>query len=573
MKVTRSAILNNTAGAGGPGGYAFGPGGGGGNGGGISDPGTLVISRSTIAGNTAGAGGGLAGGGGFGGGISVIAGSLQVTNSTLTGNDAGAAAAPIGGHSGLGGDGGAIAASRLLSATLVLNATIANNAAGAGAAGTGGYGGRGGGIHVSTASHGNEITLQNTIVASNNANGAANCDPSSGVANGGHDLSYGDTSCPGGHGNPMLLALADNGGPTQTMALGTGSAAIDQVPPRGAGCPTTDQRGAKRPDIAGTRCDIGAFESTGVVGAGQITGTVADSATSAPLGGICVRAYDSGGGVLASSQTDSSGAYKLTGVQPGSAKVGFSTGCGAGEYITQYYNDKASFSNADPVTVTAGATTSGIDAAMVKEGRITGTVRARATGAPIAGICVETFDSTGSLATQSLTNARGGYSTSRLPSGSYTVEFGIDCSSNRKQQQLRRYLYQYYKDKSRPANATPVAVKDGITTSGIDAAMRPGGKITGTVRDRATGAPLREICETAYELGGRRFLAQGQTNPSGVYTVIGLPSGAYQVSFWSCYGHKYLTQYYKNKTTPASANPVSVTAGATTSGINAAMSR
>ncbi len=59
-------------------------------------------------------------------------------------------------------------------------------------------------------------------------------------------------------GDPKLAALADNGGPTQTMRLQPASAAIDQVPPSGADCPMTDQRGVARP--GGTACDIGAYE-------------------------------------------------------------------------------------------------------------------------------------------------------------------------------------------------------------------------------------------------------------------------------------------------------------------------
>jgi hypothetical protein len=58
--------------------------------------------------------------------------------------------------------------------------------------------------------------------------------------------------------NPRLGALAQNGGPTKTMAIGPGSPAIDKVPASGAGCPSTDQRGVKRPQ--GRACDIGAFE-------------------------------------------------------------------------------------------------------------------------------------------------------------------------------------------------------------------------------------------------------------------------------------------------------------------------
>lgn len=56
--------------------------------------------------------------------------------------------------------------------------------------------------------------------------------------------------------NPLLGALADNGGFTKTLALGAGSPAIDKA--SGAACPTTDQRGVTR--AQGPACDMGAYE-------------------------------------------------------------------------------------------------------------------------------------------------------------------------------------------------------------------------------------------------------------------------------------------------------------------------
>jgi hypothetical protein len=56
-----------------------------------------------------------------------------------------------------------------------------------------------------------------------------------------------------------LGELADNGGPTMTHALGTGSVAIDHIP--AVDCEVTeDQRGEPRPETGGTMCDVGAFE-------------------------------------------------------------------------------------------------------------------------------------------------------------------------------------------------------------------------------------------------------------------------------------------------------------------------
>ena len=56
--------------------------------------------------------------------------------------------------------------------------------------------------------------------------------------------------------DPLLGPLQNNGGPTDTQALGAGSPAIDAGDP--ATCSATDQRGVARPQRA--RCDIGAFE-------------------------------------------------------------------------------------------------------------------------------------------------------------------------------------------------------------------------------------------------------------------------------------------------------------------------
>ena len=56
--------------------------------------------------------------------------------------------------------------------------------------------------------------------------------------------------------DPILSALANNGGFTQTHALLAGSPAINTG--TNTGCPATDQRGAIRPQ--GAKCDIGSFE-------------------------------------------------------------------------------------------------------------------------------------------------------------------------------------------------------------------------------------------------------------------------------------------------------------------------
>lgn len=75
--------------------------------------------------------------------------------------------------------------------------------------------------------------------------------------------------------DPQLAPLADNGGPTRTMAIGLSSPALNA----GSNCPATDQRGVSRPQAGG--CDLGAFElvvqlgvSRGVLAVGETNRTV-----------------------------------------------------------------------------------------------------------------------------------------------------------------------------------------------------------------------------------------------------------------------------------------------------------
>lgn len=286
LTVTSSTLADNRAGTGGTGGTggvntsgvgSAGNGGSGGSGevgGGIANRlGMVSVSRSTLDGDAAGPGGqggtggsgGRGGDGSWGGAISSIGGSLRVTNSTLVDNVAGrggngGSGSVRGGDGGTGGDGGAI---RIADGTSGLwNTTIAHDLVGLGGKGASGgmnpgvdgAKGVGGGLFVQSSTEADKMFLQNTIVAST-TNGV-NC--SGEFTNGLHNLSFGDTTCPGGSGKPKLGRLRNNGGPTKTMALGPGSAAIDRVPR--ARCPAVDQRGIARPDAHEDRCDIGAYE-------------------------------------------------------------------------------------------------------------------------------------------------------------------------------------------------------------------------------------------------------------------------------------------------------------------------
>jgi hypothetical protein len=177
-----------------------------------------------------------------------------VNNRAGRGGDGGTG--PLGGDGGTGGNGGAIWIGDGIS--LLWNATIANDLVGLGGKGAGGGSpgakGVGGGLFVQSSTAAENMRLKNTIVAST-SNGA-NCSGS--FTDRHNNLSFGDHTCPGGSGNPLLGQLQNNGGPTETMALRKSSAAIDRVP--NTRCPALDQRGRSRPDRHERSCDIGAYE-------------------------------------------------------------------------------------------------------------------------------------------------------------------------------------------------------------------------------------------------------------------------------------------------------------------------
>jgi len=272
LTIANTVLAGNATGAGGNAGSGSGPviipsdGGNagspsaGGYGGAIFNLGTLTVTGSTLSGNATGVGGnGATGGetfdppdangaysasagGGFGGALfndSSPATTTTLTDDTFVANKTGAGGTG-GASNGPGGDGGAVE-QYLGGPVLVTFDTIADNTAA----------GSGGGLFAGSGA----IVEANSIVTSNIGTPGANCN--AGVADHGGDVVFGQTSCPGTVGDPKLGLLAANGGPTATMALESGSAAVDVVPIN-ACAPAVDQRGVARPQ--GSACDAGAYE-------------------------------------------------------------------------------------------------------------------------------------------------------------------------------------------------------------------------------------------------------------------------------------------------------------------------
>jgi hypothetical protein len=214
----------------------------------------VTIENSTLSANSATGG---SGGAIQGRSFATTNGAATVINSTITGNST----TEFGGGVDL-----------IENATITVNSsTIVGNTANSDNNAVG----SGGGIRNNSSGGPPAFSVANTLLA---GNAVGTSPPAANQCNGAfvssdYNLSEtDDLGCTGFNGphdvilnaNPMLGTPGDNGGPTPTIALLTGSAAIgigNPATPGGAfpACPATDQRGLSRGGAAGV-CDIGAFE-------------------------------------------------------------------------------------------------------------------------------------------------------------------------------------------------------------------------------------------------------------------------------------------------------------------------
>jgi hypothetical protein len=198
----------------------------------------------------------------------------------------------------------------------------------------------------------------------------------------------------------------------------------------------------------------------------QVSGKVTAAGTDAALSGVEVCAYaQSSDEAHKCASTESSGEYAIYGLIAGSYAVEFSDVTPG--YVTQFYDDQSSPIHAQPITVEAGTTKSGINAELVLGGRIAGRVVDATTQAPIEGVLVCAFEGEAEPGGCAPTSSNGEYVISGLPSGGgYKVEFDAFEPSS-------EYQQQFYDNKSSLAEAQSVPVTAPNTTSGINAALQP----------------------------------------------------------------------------------------------------
>jgi hypothetical protein len=124
------------------------------------------------------------------------------------------------------------------------------------------------------------------------------------------------------------------------------------------------------------------------------------------------------------------------------------------------------------------------------------------------------------------------------------------------------------------SGGTLVQATANVTTTNINFALAPGGRISGTITNANGGAPIQNVQAQVFGAGGVG-MGTTNTNASGVFNSFGLPAGTYFVRTGNTLG--FVNELWDNIPCPGSlcsvtsGTPIPVNVGAITTNINFAL--
>lgn len=320
-----------------------------------------------------------------------------------------------------------------------------------------------------------------------------------------------------------------------------------------------------------TEVAVAGFDVTGIDAvlrpAGAVTGIYSNTRTSFSAVIAALVPDGSGGWQRAVSvPVTTTGPYTLSGLQPGVYSI-----CADVSYVDFpfpslpgpricYDDIISSIDYAQPVTVTGGVTTTGVDltAGVEGDGAVIGGIVRTTDGMPLPEIQVRLFGS-GSGGVTTTTDASGSYELRGVIPGSYVVAFSDAAGV---------YIAQYYSGSLTPGQATQVVVAREEERRDVDATLARGGALSGAVR--ILGVKPSYATVTAEWLDNDAssivFSSQFDTD-TGTYLSTGLPPGRYRILVDAWLDGVFFGGYYGESTAGIGA-VVTVTAGATISGLD-----
>ena len=297
----------------------------------------------------------------------------------------------------------------------------------------------------------------------------------------------------------------------------------------------------------------------------RISGHVSDS-TGAPVQ-TDINVFDTtgfcngdGGG------TDASGNFDFA-ITPGSWKLLFnpdrSNRTRGTVLVQQYWSGSATWAGATPITATAGAGQTGLNASLATGLRIQGHVVSATSGVGIANVGLAANatqpNGCGDWAANTSTDGTGAF-TLVVPNGTYRL-FANAFNSG--------FVNSWYGGIDY-STATPISVPPEQLALTIS--LQPGLVITGRVIDAATLAPLAgaQVGATTTN-NGCCWGGGAQTDTNGNYTLV-VPAGSYFITFsYNNITTAYVAQLYNGATTWGAATAVTGAAGVTVPNINGAL--
>ena len=363
-------------------------------------------------------------------------------------------------------------------------------------------------------------------------------------------------------------------------------------------CVATDCRAT-----AGTAVTLSAGTTTidfALSQGGSISGLFSRALDGAPVQAGQVLIYNASTSFVKTGNVLIGGAFVVNALPPGTyfaRAIRGTASANAFPYVSELYggrhcpgvpftsDDGCRIASSTPITVTAGATTSGVNFSLDLLGSIAGTVTAPGTSDVVNGNV--SLYAGGQRVSIVQIGGSGVYSFGDLPPGTYRVR--TEVASN--------HIDEWYSDVCVGCSGTPsnVTVAAGAAVTGIDFTLAAGGSISGTVScvpvNPGFGASLPDLY--VYNLSGQLVRKQARpgichvSTPSVPYVVGGLPAGQYFVAARDepaiprvgTPGGEFIDQLYPAITCVTAdcdvrrGLPVTVVAGSTASGINFSMVR
>lgn len=273
---------------------------------------------------------------------------------------------------------------------------------------------------------------------------------------------------------------------------------------------------------------------------GGITGRVVDADTGQPIAGASVSAVlDSGdrGIVTASATTDANGAYSLVGLVSGRHRL-VATGAGAlgmiygGEACgaLEECRPSAAAGRGEAIAVTAGASVTNRDFALLRRAAFRGRIIDADTGAPIASGNMTVYRAVEGRAVRigAVQFSQGEYRVNGLPDGQY---FADVTSPGHAPVTLHGRLCPWTRCSTGAVEAdAPLRAGGENTTAIIDIRTPRAGRLNVTVTADDIGLPLPGMLVSIVAGGpSPRFVDSDSTNLAGLAAFAGVAPGTYYV--------------------------------------------